>query len=144
MELFSKQGRFDNTHTHIELTKSHAVDGTYQLGLATELQAKLWYNRWMFEEAKLEALHAIGLYEKVGATKNLERCRELLEKIDRLDSDGELLEMIRHKNDTKKVNDGMLMLNVMSHRMDRDDENDCSHDGCRSRPMRRQSRGNHS
>ena len=55
-------------------------------------QANFWYNQDMFEEAKLEALRAVGSYEKVGATKDLERCRELLRKIDGLDSDGELLE----------------------------------------------------
>ena len=59
-----------------------------------ELQAGCWYHQDMFEEAKLEALRAVGSYEKVGATEDLEDCRELLEKIDRSDSDGELLETI--------------------------------------------------
>ena len=59
-----------------------------------ELQAGFWYDQHMYEEAKLEALRAVGSYEKVEATKDIEYCRELLRKIDRLDSDGELLEMI--------------------------------------------------
>ena len=91
-ELFSDQARFDDAHAHIERAKSHAVDGAYNLGLAMELKARFWYRQHMFEEAKLEALRAVGSYEKVGATKELTRCRELLEEIDESDSDGELLE----------------------------------------------------
>ena len=91
-QLFSDQARFDDAHAHIERAKSHAVDGAYNLGLAMELKARFWYRQHMFEEAKLEALRAVGSYEKVGATKDLERCRELLRKIDELGSDGELLE----------------------------------------------------
>ena len=86
--LFSKQGRFDDAHAHIERAKSHATNDAYSLGRAMQLQAKFLYNQHMFEEAKLEALRAVGFYEKVGATKDLEHCRELLRKIDGLDSDG--------------------------------------------------------
>ena len=43
---------------------------------------------------------------------------------------------IRCKNDTKKVNNGVLMLNVMSHHTGCDDKGNCSHDGCRYGPMR--------
>ena len=89
--LFSERGRPDDAHAHIERAKSYVVDDVYKLGLATELQAGFWYDQRMLEEAKLEALRAVGSYQKVGATKDLEHCRELLEKIDGLDSDGELL-----------------------------------------------------
>ena len=91
-ELFSEQGRLDDARAHIEHAKSHAVDDPYNLGRAMELQADFWYDQHMFEEAKLEALRAVGSYEKIGATKELEDCRRLLRKIDGLDSDGELLE----------------------------------------------------
>ena len=61
-----------------------------------ELQAYFWYDQHMFEEAKLEALRAVGSYEKVGATKDIEDCRDLLRKIDESGSDGagKLLETI--------------------------------------------------
>ena len=36
-----------------------------------------------------------------------------------------------------KTKNSVLMLNVMSHHMGRDDESNCSHDGCSSRPMMR-------
>ena len=91
-ELFSEQGRFDDAHAHIERAKSHAVDDAYNLGCAMHLQACFWYRQHMFEEAKLEVLRAVGLYEEVGATKDLERCRELLKEMVELGSDGELLE----------------------------------------------------
>ena len=90
--LFSEQGRLDDAQAHIEHAKSHAVDDAYNLGRAMELQAKFRYRQHMFEEAKFEALRAVGFYEKVGATKDLERCRRLLREIDGSDSDGELLE----------------------------------------------------
>ena len=93
-KLFSEQGRLDDAHAHIERAKSHAVNDAYKLGRAMELQAWFWYHQHMFEEAKLEALHAVGLYEKVGATQGLEYCRRLLEKIDGLGSDCELLETV--------------------------------------------------
>lgn len=35
----------------------------------------------MFEEANSEALHAVEVFEKLGAVKELERCRWLLRKI---------------------------------------------------------------
>ena len=91
-ELFFDQGRFDDAHAHIERAKSHAVDNAYKLGHAMELQAEFWYRQHMFEEARLDALRAVGSYEKVGAAKNVRRCKRLLKEIDRLGSDGELLE----------------------------------------------------
>jgi hypothetical protein len=46
----------------------------------------------MFGKAKLEASRAADVYEKLGAARDLERCRELLRLIDEFDPDGELLE----------------------------------------------------
>ena len=94
--LFSDQGGFNDAHAHIERAKSHVVDEAYKLGRAMELQARFWYDQHMFEEAKLEALRAIGSYERVGATKDIEVCRRLLRKIDESGSGGtgKLLETI--------------------------------------------------
>lgn len=56
-----------------------------------------WYKRRMLKEANSEGLGAIEVYEKIGAAKDVERCRSLLRKIERasrkLDFNGELLEV---------------------------------------------------
>ena len=81
--LFCNQGRFDDAQTHIEHAKSHTVDNTYYLGRATEKQATIWYKQHRFEEARSEVLRAADLYEKLGAAKDLEHCRKLLQKIEK-------------------------------------------------------------
>ena len=77
-ELFSSQGRYDDSHAHVERAKSHAVNDSYLMGCAMELQAGFWYDQGRLGEAKLEALRAADAFEKVGATTNLKTCRELL------------------------------------------------------------------
>jgi tetratricopeptide (TPR) repeat protein len=91
-ELFSGEGRFNDAHAHIERAKSHAINDAYNLGRAMELQANFWYEQRMFERARSEALHAAKFYEKLGAAQHLERCRDLLRKIDQLEPNGEFLE----------------------------------------------------
>jgi tetratricopeptide (TPR) repeat protein len=102
--LFHDQGRFGEAHAHIELAKSHAVNA-YFLGRAMELQARLWYYQGRLEEARSEALCAVGVYEKLGAAKDVEDCRNLLRNIEKRtkepvasggsDFDGELPETVR-------------------------------------------------
>ena len=103
--LFDDQGRFDEAHAHIELAKSHADNDAYNLGWATELQAGLWYQQGRLEEARSEALCAVGVHEKLGAVGDVERCRNFLRNIEKRtkelvipsgsDFDGELLETVR-------------------------------------------------
>jgi len=90
--LFSRQGKFNEAHAHIERAKSHAVNIPYDLGHAMKLQANFWYDQRIFEKAKSEASHAADLFEKLGDTECLEMCRKLLRRIDELDPDGEFLE----------------------------------------------------
>jgi tetratricopeptide (TPR) repeat protein len=102
--LVHQEGRFHDAHAHIEHAKSHIVNNSYLLGRAMEQQAHLWYIEGKLEEAKSEVLCAIGVLEKLGAAKDMESCRKLLQKIegkttkliasDRLDSTGKLLEVI--------------------------------------------------
>ena len=80
-ELFSDEKRFDDAHTHIERAKPHAIDSPYRLGRAMRLRAELWYQERRLEEAKSEALRAANVLEKLGAAKDVERCRELLQDI---------------------------------------------------------------
>lgn len=46
------------------------------------LQARVWYNQRNFEEAKSEGLRAVGVYERIGFTKDAEDCRALLRDIE--------------------------------------------------------------
>ena len=77
-EVFSDLGRFDDAHAHIEDAKLHAVNDAYNLARAMKVQANLWYIQGRLEEAKFEALRAVDIFEKFGATRDLEGCRKLL------------------------------------------------------------------
>ena len=102
--LFRGECKFDDANAHVEQAKSHAVDNPYHLGRAIETQAQVWYRQGRLEDAKSETLRAIEVYEKVGATKDGEDCRDLLRKIEQAmeghltsvdsGSDGEFLGMI--------------------------------------------------
>ena len=81
-DLFSKEGRFNDAHAHVEQAKPHAADDTYLLARAFRLQARLWNKQYMFEEAGSEALRALNAFEKLGATGDAEDTRKLLEEID--------------------------------------------------------------
>ena len=82
-ELCFDQGRFDVAHTHIEHTKSHAVNDAYLLALAQRTQAGFWYKQQKFEEAKSEALRAVDVFEELGAVAAAEVTRKLIRRIDR-------------------------------------------------------------
>ena len=82
-KLFSDKNRFDEAHAHIGLAKSHAVNNPYQLGLAMMLQARFWHEERRLEEAKSEALRAVGVFEKLGATRDLEECSNLVQDIEK-------------------------------------------------------------
>ena len=75
-DLFHYEGRFDDAQAHTEQAKSHAVNGTYNLGRAMELQARVWYKQDRLEEARSGARRAADVFEKLGAAKYLEKCRE--------------------------------------------------------------------
>ena len=80
--LFFGGNRFGDAHAHVERAKSHAVNDPYWLGLAMELQVGFWCDEHRFEEARSEALRAIGVFERLGATKDLEDCRAILQNIE--------------------------------------------------------------
>ena len=48
-----------------------------------ELQAWIWYKQHRLEGARSEALGAADIYEKLGAAKDVEDCRKLLQWIQR-------------------------------------------------------------
>ena len=81
-DMFSDEGRFNDAHTHIERAKSYAVNDAYPLARASWLQAWCWKEQCMFEDAKVEASRALGVFEKFGATDDAEGVRGLLREID--------------------------------------------------------------
>ena len=80
-QLFRGQGEFDDANAHIKQAKSHTVDNAYNLGRGMETQASIWYQQHQLKDARLEALGALEIYERLGATDNVGSCRELLEWI---------------------------------------------------------------
>ena len=81
--LFRDGRRYDDAHAHLEYAKLHTLNSTYNLGLAMQLEAVVWCEQHKFEEARSEALRAADVYEKLGAVKGLEGCREFLQVIQR-------------------------------------------------------------
>ena len=76
--LFSDEDEFGDAYAHVERAKSHAVDNTYHVGRAMELQAGLCHKHHRLEESRSEASRAADIFENLGAVKGMERCRELL------------------------------------------------------------------
>jgi len=81
--LFTEGNRFDEAQIHIERAKLHAVNSTYNLGLAMFLQAELWYRQDRVEEARSELLRAVDIFENLGAAGALGVCGDLLQDIER-------------------------------------------------------------
>ena len=79
--LFRDGDEFNDANAHIERAKPHAVGDTYCLGRAMEMQAEIWYQQCRFEDATSEALRALGIYEKVGATKDADDCKHLIQRM---------------------------------------------------------------
>jgi len=79
--LYHDEGRFDDAQAHIECAKLHTANSAHNLGCVMEMQAKVWYMQHKLEEARSEVLHASDVYEKLGATKDVEACRTLLRDI---------------------------------------------------------------
>jgi tetratricopeptide (TPR) repeat protein len=80
--LFYGEDEFDDAHAHIELAKSHAVNNPFNLCRAMYMRALVWYAQRMFEDAKLETVRALELFEKSGAAQDAEDCRELLQMVE--------------------------------------------------------------
>jgi len=81
-ELSFERHKFDDAERDLERAKSHAINNPYNLGRAIHLQAWFWWKQNRFEEAKSEALCATDIYERLGATRDLKSCRDLLQWIE--------------------------------------------------------------
>ena len=82
-QLFCDDGRFEDAQAHVEHAYSNTANSSYNLGRATETQASIWHREHRLEEARSGALRAINIYEKLGAVRDLERCRETVRNIQR-------------------------------------------------------------
>ena len=65
------KGGFDDAHARVERAKLHMFNSMYNLGLATELLAVVWFKKHRFEEARSEVLCAADVYEELGAVMSL-------------------------------------------------------------------------
>ena len=81
--LFSAEGEFDDANAHIVQAKLHAVDTPYKQGRAMNVQAWIWYRQRKLEDAKIEVLGVVEIYEKLGAARDVGVCGELLKMIER-------------------------------------------------------------
>jgi tetratricopeptide (TPR) repeat protein len=81
-ELFRDEAKFDEAHDHAEHAKSYAADGTHNLGSAMKLQAHIWYRQGGLVEAEYKAVDAMCLFAKLGAARDVDGCREILQWIE--------------------------------------------------------------
>ena len=80
--MFSERGRFEDAQAHLDRAKSHAINDPYLLTQTMDQQARIWYRRHRFEDAKSEALRAADAFEKLGAANDAEATRQLLHRIE--------------------------------------------------------------
>ena len=101
-ESFRDESEFGDANAHTERAKEHAVNEEYKLGRAMYMQASIWHRQCRLEDAKLEALQALEIFDKLGATKMAGVCRGLLQTVElgmknqSTDPQGEFLKTILH------------------------------------------------
>jgi tetratricopeptide (TPR) repeat protein len=96
-ELYANDEKPNDANTHIKQAKSHALDDTFRLGRAMDMQANVWFLQLRLQDAKSEALCALKMYEGCGAVYDVGICREFLQMMEKImkvrstSSQGELL-----------------------------------------------------
>jgi tetratricopeptide (TPR) repeat protein len=81
-ELSLAEDEFDGAYARLEQAKSHALNEPYYLGRAALLQARILHRQRRLEAATSEVRHAIEIFEKLGALRELEVCRAYLQDIE--------------------------------------------------------------
>ena len=79
--LFYSKNELDDSQSHIEQAKAHTDNDAYLLGRAMRLQGSIRYQQGRLEEAKAEISCALDTFEKLGAARDIEECRDLLREI---------------------------------------------------------------
>ena len=80
-QIFRDEDNFDDAHSHIKQAKSCTLGDTVYLGRAMVTHAKIWFRQRKFEDALSEASGAVEVFEKVGATRDLESARAFLQEV---------------------------------------------------------------
>ena len=65
-------GRFNDGRDHVGRAMSYAVGYVYSLSSAMMLRAVLWHKQHRPEEARFEVLCTVEIFEKLGATQDVE------------------------------------------------------------------------
>ena len=81
-KLFLNQDEFDNANACIEQARSHVADDQYRLGRVMDLRARVFYQQGRLEDAELEALQALEIFEKLEAAGDVGVCRDLLQNVE--------------------------------------------------------------
>ena len=77
--LFGDEGRIDSADVHAEHAKSYAVNNPYTLGQAMFLQAAIRMQQHKLEEAMSEFLRAAEIFEKLGFSEGVDRCKVVIQ-----------------------------------------------------------------
>ncbi|KAF9792061.1 hypothetical protein BJ322DRAFT_9175 [Thelephora terrestris] len=80
--LLTRQDEFDKAHSHIDQAKAHAADDPLHLGRATRFKAHILYRQRQLEDALSEALGALEIFKKLGASMDTTRCNDLIKQIE--------------------------------------------------------------
>ena len=81
-KLFRDEDQFEEANAHIKEARVLATENVYWLGCVEYVQASVWYLQGRLDDAKSEALHSLGIFEKLGAAKKMESSRELLQMLE--------------------------------------------------------------
>jgi tetratricopeptide (TPR) repeat protein len=82
-QLFLAKHEFEDAHAHIKQIQPHTLNNPYYLGRATHLHAQILHKQDRLEDARSEALRALEIFEKVGASKEFGVCQDLLRNIEK-------------------------------------------------------------
>ncbi|KAF9780531.1 hypothetical protein BJ322DRAFT_1112529 [Thelephora terrestris] len=81
--LFRDQDESDDVDARIEKAKPCAADNALNLGRTMKMQARVWYRQHRLEEKRYGVLCALEIYERLGAAKDVEDCRGILQQIEK-------------------------------------------------------------
>ena len=81
--LYIEENKLNDAHAHVEQAKSYAGNSMIFLGTAFLAAALILSAQTRPEEAKSEVLHALAIFEKLGAADRVEVLRQLLEEIEK-------------------------------------------------------------
>lgn len=91
--LFCDEGEFDDAHAHVGRAGSHIVHDAHKSGCVMEMHARIFIQQGRLEDAEVEVLgtlgvyDTLGVYEELGATRDAEDCRNLLRSLERCKAD---------------------------------------------------------